>query len=191
MRSTIILGKLRGKVVWITGASSGLGKALALELAKYDVKLCISARHVERLQAVKAECLSVSQSLDFDDILVLQMDVTDIDSQERCFDKVIKHFGRINVLVNSASRLHQASFEEIDLLLDRELFELDVFSVVNLTYLYLNHGKGRGHVVVTSSFDALLAMPECASHTAAKRAICVSIAYVYNLCIHIAMPFEF
>lgn len=144
------------------------------------------------LHAVKAECLKASQSLDSDDILVLPLDVTDIDPQERCLDTAIKHFGYIDVLVNHASRTERGTFEEINLKMDRELFELDVFSVANLTHLYMMHSKGEGHVVVTSTLFELHRKHGVTSHTAAKQAIRVSIGYVYNLCIqHISLQFEF
>lgn len=165
------LESLRGQVIWITGASSGIGKQLAIELAKNHVKLCISARSVDRLQAVKEECLKQSKLLGPNDVLVLKMDMTDIDTHQRNFDIVIKHFGRIDVLVNNAGRSQRASFDEIDLQVDRELFELDVFSIVNLTRLYVKHCKGQGHVAVTSSSVGLTAVPNSASYNAAKRAI--------------------
>lgn len=165
------LESLRGKVVWITGASSGIGKQLAIELAKNHVKLCISARSGDRLQAVKEECLKQSKLLGANDILVLKMDMTDTDTHQRHFDMVINHFGRIDVLVNNAGRSQRASFEEIDLRVDRELFDLDVFSVVNLTRLYVKHCKGQGHVAVTSSSVGLISVPNSASYTAAKHAI--------------------
>lgn len=168
------VASLKGKVVWITGASKGIGKQLAITLAKHNVKLCLSARSADRLEEVKFECLKQSKRLQPNDILVLKMDMLDIDSQKRHFDTVIKYFGEIDILVNNAGRSQRACFEEIDLSVDRELFELDVFSIVNLTRIYVRHFKGEGHVAVTSSSVGLISVPNSASYTAAKHAIHVS-----------------
>lgn len=158
-------------MVWITGASSGIGKQLAIELAKHNVKLCISARSLERLEAVKEECLKASKRLISNDILVLKMDMLDIKSQKKHFDYVLKYFGEIDILVNNAGRSQRALFESIDISVDRDIFELDVFSVVNLTRIYVRHTKGQGHVAVTSSSVGLISVPNSASYTAAKHAI--------------------
>lgn len=167
----ILLDSLRGKIIWITGASSGIGKQLAIELSKHHVKLCISARNVERLEAVKEECLKNTKLLLPNDILVLKMDMLDIEHHQRYFDTVVNHFGGLDILVNNAGRSQRASFEEIDLKVDRELFELDVFSIINLTRIYVKHCKGRGHVAATSSSVGLISVPNSASYTAAKHAI--------------------
>lgn len=166
---------MRGKIVWVTGASSGIGKHLAIELARNHVKLCISARNADRLQEVKEICLRQSKLLRPDDILVLKMDMTDIEHHQRYFDKVVTHFGGLDILVNNAGRSQRASFEEIDLKVDRELFELDVFSIVNLTRLYVKFCKGRGHVAVTSSSVGMIAVPNSATYNAAKRAVHVGL----------------
>lgn len=138
------------------------------------MKLCISARNVDRLNAVKDECLKQSKRLLANDILVLEMDMTKIDMHKSYFDTVVKHFGEIDILVQNAGRSQRALFEDIDLAVDRDLFELDVFSVVNLTRIYVRHFKGRGHVAVTSSSAGLISVPNSASYTAAKHAIHVS-----------------
>lgn len=169
-----ILGSLKGKVVWITGASSGIGKQLAITLAKNNVKLCLSARTVERLDAVRTECLKQSKRLQANDILVLPMDMLNIDAHQEYFDKVIKHFGEIDVLVNNAGRSQRALFKDIELAVDREIFELDVFSVVNLSRIYVRHFKGHGHIALTSSSVGLISAPNSSSYTAAKHALHVS-----------------
>lgn len=163
----------------MTGASSGIGKALAIELAKNNVKLVISSRNVDQLEAVKAECLKQSKRLQPNDVMVLKLDMLEIDSHQKCFDAVIKYFGEIDILVNNAGRSQRAEFEEIDLMVDRALFELDVFSIVNLTRIYVRHTKGQGHVAVTSSSLGLISAPNSASYTAAKHAIHVRVVFFF------------
>lgn len=165
------VGSLRGSVVWITGASSGIGKELAYVLAKNNVKLCLTARSLDRLEAVKVECLKLGKRLQPNDVLVLKMDMLDLDSHQKHFDKVLKHFGQIDVLVNNAGRSQRALFRDIHITVDRDVFELDVFSVINLSRIYVRQCNGQGHIAVTSSGVGLISVPNSASYTAAKHAI--------------------
>lgn len=163
-------------MVWITGASSGIGKSLGIVLARHGVKLCLSARREDELEKVKLECLAGS-SLKPADILVLKMDMLQTDKHEDYFDQVIKHFGQVDVLVNNAGRSQRALWQNIELQVDRELFDLDVFSIVNLTRVYVRYvekNKLEGHVAVTSSTAGLLGVPNSCSYVGAKHAIHVS-----------------
>lgn len=168
--------------MWITGSSSGIGKQLALVLAKNNVKLCLTARTIDRLEAVKVECLKLGKRLQPNDILVLKMDMLDLDSHQKHFDKVIKHFGQIDVLVNNAGRSQRAQFRDIHIAVDRDVFELDVFSVINLSRIYVRQCDGRGHIAITSSSVGLISVPNSASYTAAKHAIHVSSIAIYRIC---------
>ncbi|XP_037040895.1 dehydrogenase/reductase SDR family member 7-like [Bradysia coprophila] len=169
------IDSLRGKVVWITGASSGIGKSLGIVLARHGVKLCLSARREDELDKVKSECLKESESsLKPDDIFVLKMDMLQTDKHQDYFDQVIKHFGRVDVLVNNAGRSQRALWQNIDLQVDRELFDLDVFSVVNLSRIYIRHVEKHsleGHIAVTSSTAGLIGVPNSCSYVGAKHAI--------------------
>ncbi|KAJ6635806.1 Dehydrogenase/reductase SDR family member 7 [Pseudolycoriella hygida] len=167
------IDSLRGKVVWITGASSGIGKSLAIVLARHGVKLCLSARREDELEITKQQCLAES-SLKPSDILVLKMDMLQNDKHEDYFNRVVQHFGRIDVLVNNAGRSQRALWQNIDLQVDRALFELDVFSVVNLTRIYVKYvekNSFEGHVVVTSSGAGLIGVPNSGSYVGAKHAL--------------------
>lgn len=174
----VVEDTLRGQVVWISGASSGIGKHLALVLAKHGVRLCLSARRQAELELVRTECLAVAGSLlQPNDVLVLQMDVLRTDEQKTHFNRVLDHFGRIDVLVNNAGRSQRANWQDVELTVDREVFDLDVFAVVNLTRIYLNHvlqTQRKGHVAVTSSAAGLIGVPSSCSYVGAKFAIHVS-----------------
>lgn len=172
-------------MVWITGASTGIGKGLALQLAKNGVKLVLSARRIDLLQQVKAQCLEASGGkLSHNDILILEMDVLRIDKHHSYFASVIQHFGVLNVLVNNAGRSQRADWTNITLDVDRQLFDLDVFAVVNLTRIavrYFEEKQIRGHLAVTSSMAGLLPAAQSASYVGAKHAIHVNI--LKNICI--------
>lgn len=167
---------LDGKVCWITGASSGIGKSLALELAKNSVKLVLSARRTEELNKVKEECLKISPHINEENILVLPMDLLDFESHESKFKTVLDTFGNLDILVNNAGRSQRVkSWDSIDIKVDRELFELDVFSVVNLTRVvvkyFKTHKNGQGHIAITSSGAGLVPVPFSPTYCGAKFAI--------------------
>ncbi|CAG7716590.1 unnamed protein product [Allacma fusca] len=91
-------GEYDGKVVWVTGASSGIGEALAKELARCNAKLVLSARRKEELERVKTECRGINPSLKDDDVLVLPLDMVDLESHEPSLKKILNQFGKLDVL---------------------------------------------------------------------------------------------
>uniref|UniRef100_A0A8D8V4N0 Dehydrogenase/reductase SDR family member 7 n=1 Tax=Cacopsylla melanoneura TaxID=428564 RepID=A0A8D8V4N0_9HEMI len=160
------------KVVWITGASSGIGEALAIELSKHGAKLVLSARNSIQLERVKNLCVQNGAHPQF--VITLPMDVTQTKHHKRYFDQVVQQFGGLDILINNAGRSQRANWEEIELEVDREMFELNVFSVLNLSriavkhFLNVEHG---GHLVVTSSIAGLIGAPYSGSYTGSKHAI--------------------
>ncbi|CAG7815517.1 unnamed protein product [Allacma fusca] len=92
------------KIVWITGASSGIGEAIAKQLAEAGAKLVLSARRTTELERVKKECLKNS-GLHDSDILVLPLDVTNFESHEKSLEKVLDHFGTLDVFLTSKHAL--------------------------------------------------------------------------------------
>ena len=87
-----------GKYAVVTGASSGLGRQFALCLAEQGCNVAIAARRVERLEEVKKEVEAYGVKC-----LVLPCDVTDTEQIRNCVDKVVKEFGRIDILINNAA----------------------------------------------------------------------------------------
>ncbi|XP_076060112.1 dehydrogenase/reductase SDR family member 7 [Oratosquilla oratoria] len=162
---------LKGKVVWVTGASSGIGEEIAVTLAKYGARVALSARSVENLERVKNRCIEGGSKEE--DILVLPMDILCYDKHETCFDAVIQHFGKLDILVSNAGRSQRARWEHINIDVDRELFELNTFSLVALSRIVTRYFllKGEGHLVVTSSTVGKMAVPGSASYTASKHAL--------------------
>ncbi|XP_011493910.1 PREDICTED: dehydrogenase/reductase SDR family member 7 [Ceratosolen solmsi marchali] len=164
---------LSGKVVWITGASSGIGEHLAYNLAKAGCKLILSARRVVELHKVKSNCLLANPKLQDHDIHVLVFDVRLVESHERIFDNVISIFGRLDILVNNAGRSQRANWEKIHIGVDKEVFELNTFAVISLSRLAIKQFKrqGSGHIAVTSSLAGIFGVPFSASYTGSKHAI--------------------
>ncbi len=156
-----------GKVVWITGASSGIGEALAYELAGEGAQLVLSARRSERLEAVRSRCAHP------EDHRVLAFDMADIASHPAQVARVIAELGRIDVLINNAGVSQRSLVKETALDVDRRLFEVDYFGPVSLIKLVLPHmlAQRSGTIAAVSSVAGLVATPYRSSYAAAKAAL--------------------
>ncbi|KAK0180512.1 hypothetical protein PV327_006143 [Microctonus hyperodae] len=169
------LNSLQGKVVWIIGASSGIGEHLAYELAKINCKLILSARRDKELQQVRNNCLKINLQLNENDVKVLVMDICDNASHKKALNYVISQFDKLDILVNNAGRSQRANWEKIDLNVDKEMFQLNVFSIIALSRLvyqyFTDKNSGKGHIVVTSSLAGILGIPYSGSYTGSKHAL--------------------
>jgi len=162
---------LKGKVVWVTGASTGIGAAIAVQAAKHGAKLVLTARRKELLDDVKAKCRDAGANSD--EVLVLPLDMCDYSKHQSAFDTVIEKFGQLDILINNAGRSQRARWEHIQLKVDEELFGLNVFSVVSLTRTVLPHMLQRkaGRIAVMSSTAGLCGVPFSGTYTGSKHAI--------------------
>lgn len=124
---------MAGKVVWITGSSSGIGESLAYVLSTVGCKLILCGTREQKLESVKRRCHELNASLEDRDILTLKFDMKDTERMPQLVDQVIDHFGRIDVLVNNAGRTQRALFETTELDVDRDMFEVNVFGMIRLT----------------------------------------------------------
>lgn len=155
------------KVVWITGASSGIGEAMAYELARRGALLVLSARRADVLEAVKSRCERPGKHL------VLPMDMTDQSRFREQTALVLSTFGHIDMLVNNAGVSQRALVKDTSLEVDRQIMELDFFGPVALTKMVLPHmlARGSGHLVAVSSVVGLVATPYRSAYASAKHAI--------------------
>lgn len=167
------ISALKGKVVWITGASSGIGESLAYVLAAENVKLVLSGTKIDNLLKVREKCLLSNKSLSEDDVLCLPFNMTDFNVHQEKFDTVIRHFGKLDILMNNAGRSQRASFLDIDLQVHKDLFDLNVFAPINLVKTVLPHflENKSGQLILTSSTAGILGVPFSASYTGSKHAI--------------------
>lgn len=155
------------KVVWITGASSGIGKALALELSNQNALLIISARNQEALESVKSICKN-SQN-----VKVLPLDLEDYGSFAATVKEAISWYGRIDILVNNGG-ISQRSFAKDTLVeVDKRIMEVNYTGTVALTKAVLPHflEKKQGHIVVTTSIVGKIGTPLRSSYSASKHAL--------------------
>lgn len=161
----------QGQVVWITGASGGIGAALARQLAARGARLVLSARRAEALAAVKADC--VSAGLETGSVLVLPLDVVASDTMPAAVDAVLAHFGHIDLLINNAGISQRSLCLETEMDVYRTLFEVDVIGQIALTKQVLPHmvARGSGHLAVTASVAGKVGVPLRTGYCAAKHAV--------------------
>lgn len=156
-------------VIWITGASSGIGEAIALELSQYkNVKLVLSARRADELQRVAAQT-----GLPASDVFVLPVDMTDIESLSAHVETVRQRFGRIDYVFQNAGITQRSSVIDTDFSVYRRIMDVNFFGVVALTkaVLPLMVAQGSGHFVVTSSVAGKLATKQRSGYCASKHAL--------------------
>ncbi|NVJ99663.1 MAG: SDR family oxidoreductase [Alphaproteobacteria bacterium] len=159
-----------GKTVWITGASSGIGEALAYEFSAAGAKLILSARRPDELSRVKEACLQLDGA---EGMMVLPLDVTD----ERAISdatKVARSFtGRIDMLINNAGISQRALCVDTEMATYRKLFEVDVFGQIALTkaVLPIMLEQGSGHIAVTASVAGKVGVAQRTGYCAAKHAM--------------------
>ncbi len=158
------------KVVWITGASSGLGEGLAKEFAAEKAKLILSARRESELERVKKEC---QKFIPEENILVLPLDVTELSNINSEVQRVIQKFGRIDILVNNAGATQRSYVSETPIEVERKIFEINYFSAVGMTKAVLPYMKKQksGHIVAISSLMGKFGYYRRSTYSAAKHAL--------------------
>ena len=159
------------KSVWITGGSSGIGEALALQFASQGAKITLSARREEELNRVRELC--ISRGLNANDVLVLPLDVTDHESMPAAVAGVTNAFGRIDMLINNAGISQRSLCVDTDMSVYKQIFEVDVLGQIALTKSVLPSMLERksGHIAITSSVAGKLGAPQRTGYCAAKHAV--------------------
>lgn len=155
-------------VIWITGASSGIGEALALALAKQGARLILSARRADELQRVATQT-----GLPASGVLVLPMDMTDMASLPAHVETVREHFGRIDYVFQNAGITQRGTVADTDMSVYQRLMDVNFFGVVALTkaVLPLMLAQYGGHLVVTSSVAGKLGTKQRSGYCASKHAL--------------------
>lgn len=160
--------RFRDQVVWITGASSGLGEALVPAFHGEGARVILSARRDEELRRVAASCGEGPG-----EIFVLPLDLADAGSLPAKAAAALDRFGRIDILVNNAGRTQRALFKDTEAAVYRDLFEVNFFGPLVLTRLVLAPMVARkeGRIVVVSSIQYAYSTPLRSGYNAVKRAL--------------------
>ena len=163
------MGEILNKVIWVTGASSGIGEAVAYELAKKNFRLILSARRKDELERVQNNCMKLSQS----GIKVLPLDLSRSAALNAVVVEAIQLFGRVDILLNNGGLGQRSLISETSLDVDRQLMEVNYFGTIALTKYLLPHfiQRKQGHVVTVTSLTGKFGTPYRSSYAASKHAL--------------------
>lgn len=156
------------QVIWITGASSGLGAALAIAFSQEGAKLILSSRRADAMQAVKEKC-----SGDPGNIAVLPLDLADLDAMRALAAQAKAHFGRIDILVNNGGVGQRGSAIDINIHVVERIMRVNFLGQVALTQAVLPYmiEQKSGNIVVISSLQGELPVPGRTVYAASKHAL--------------------
>ena len=154
-------------VIVITGASSGIGAALAEELSSFGCKLALCARRKARLDAVARSARENGAA-----VYVAECDISNDEAARAFIENVIREFGTVDVLINNAGRGNCASVEHTTRERLHSVFELNVFSLWSTTAAVLPLMKAQqgGHIITISSVAGKVGYPFNSAYVAAKHA---------------------
>lgn len=159
--------RFTGQVVWITGASSGIGEAVAQAFARKGARLVLSARRTAELERVRRACAGADQHV------VAPLDLACPAAFPGIVSDLLARVGRIDVLINNGGISQRALVSDASLESERTVMEVDYFGTVALTKAVLPAMRARraGHIVVVSSVMGYLGVPGRSSYAAAKHAL--------------------
>ena len=160
-----------GNVVWITGASSGIGKEIAMYLAARGAKLILSARNKEALEKVAEECRLLHPKTE---AKVLVLDLSEKATLTSKAEEALKTYGQpVDVLVNNGGVSTRAMAHETTIEMDEFLMQVDFLAHVAITKLIVPHMKDNpnARIINTGSIASIIGVPVHTAYCAAKHAL--------------------
>lgn len=158
---------LADNIVWITGASSGIGEALAAEYARYGARLVLSARREAELERVRSHLVNAEEHL------ILPLDLADENAMAPAVETVMARFGRIDQMVHNGGISQRSLARDTSLAVDHRLMAVNFFGTVALTKAVLPvfRKQGEGRFVVVTSLVGELPTPKRSAYSASKHAL--------------------
>ncbi len=155
------------KIIWITGASSGIGKSLAIELSNQGAKIILSSRNIVALEDVKNRCKTASS------IKIVPLDLENYSSLASKVKEAIACFGRIDILVNNGGVSQRSLVKNTSIFVDKRIMDINYLGTVALTKGLLPHfiRNKNGQFVVTTSIVGKIGTPLRSSYAASKHAL--------------------
>jgi short-subunit dehydrogenase len=155
------------KVIWIIGASSGIGAELVKQLSKQNALLIITSREYTRLKTIEQQ-LGI-----FTRCIVLPANMADREGLPRIVDRAIKAYGHIDMVIHSAGVGQRSLAKDTEMFVYSQLMEVNFFGPVSVTQYLLPHfrERGHGHVVVIGSMSGLMGFPGRSGYVASKHAL--------------------
>jgi dehydrogenase/reductase SDR family protein 7B len=157
----------RNKVIWITGASSGIGENLAIQLARHGARLILSARNQEKLSALKASLTKP------EDHFVLPLDLSEVVHVDALVKQIIHRYGRIDILINNGGVSQRASAYETEMDVNRQIMEVNFFGNIGLAkaVLPIFRAQKSGQYLVVSSIAGKFGFHLRSIYSASKAAL--------------------
>ncbi len=158
----------RNRIVWVTGASSGIGEALSKELASSGAQLILSSHEPEELERVKREIGETEH-----EPVIISFDLSDDKGVENAAGKALEKFGKVDIFFSNGGVSTRATAMETSVEVDRKVMEINYFSGVIITKKLLPGmiSEGFGHIVATSSISGKFGFPLRSAYAASKHAL--------------------
>ncbi len=158
--------RLENKVVWITGASSGIGEALAYNLSEKKCKLILSGRNIDALERVKNNCSNPN-------IHILAFDLENYENASANVTKALSFFGNIDILINNGGISQRSLIMDTEFKVDKKLIDIDYLGTIAITKALLPHfiAQKKGHYVTITSIMGKFGSPYRSGYCAAKHGL--------------------
>lgn len=159
--------KFQEKVAIITGSSRGIGKAIAIELAKKGVSIVLNGRNEERLKDVEEQIRKIHSN-----VIAVCCDVSDPKSAENLIETAVEKFGRLDILVNNVGVSMRGTVAELNPDVFKKVFESNVYGTVNPTIPAIPYlRKTKGSIVFISSLAGIRGLPGLSAYCSSKMAL--------------------
>jgi NAD(P)-dependent dehydrogenase (short-subunit alcohol dehydrogenase family) len=159
--------KFQGKVAIITGSSRGIGKAIAIELAKNGVSIVLNGRDENRLKEAEEQIRKIHSN-----VLSVCCDVADVMSSQQLIEKTIAQFGRLDILINNVGVSMRGTVAELNPDVFKKVFESNVYGTVNPTIPAIPYlRKTKGSIVFISSLAGIRGLPGLSAYCSSKMAL--------------------
>ncbi len=160
--------EIKGKVIWITGASSGIGEACSYLFAKEGAKLILTALEEDKLLEVKSKCTELGGECE-----ILPYDLSDIDGLDVLVDNALAFYDRVDILYNNAGISQRAAAGDTLFAVDRKIMDVNFFAPVKMTKLLLPKmiEQGGATIAVTTSISGRFGFPLRSAYSSSKHAL--------------------
>ena len=160
--------ELKGKVIWITGASSGIGEACAYLFAKENANLILTALEADLLEKVQQKCISLGGKCE-----ILPYNLSDIEGIEALVKKALQLFGRVDIMYNNAGISQRAKAGDTLFEVDEKIMDVNFFAPVRIAKLLLSQmiENGGGTFVTTTSISGRFGFPLRSAYCSSKHAL--------------------
>ena len=161
--------QIKDKVIWLTGASSGIGEALSYQLAAKGAKLILSARREQELQRVANYCRTQYQA----EVQILCLDLTQCETLADKAYQAFNYYRTVDILIHGSGITQRSTAAETQLEVERKIMEVNFFGAITLTKLILPQWQKQqsGHLVIISSLVGKFGTPLRSTYAASKHAL--------------------